>query len=126
MYCVNVVCYAHTVNSTKASSGKDRRICIWRRDGDPLTSDSVSYQLSAAVDSAHKRIVWSVHFCPFQPNILASGSRDGLVKIWHVVETATGTDEMKLLLRSSAVGEPLASRVALRLVCMPLTDTEEE
>lgn len=49
------------------------------------------YELSAAKDSAHKRIVWSVHFCPTQPNIFASGSRDGLVKVWQLNETDDGS-----------------------------------
>ena len=35
------------------------------------------------VESAHKRIIWSVQF---SKNILASGSRDGFVKIWNIIE----------------------------------------
>jgi len=79
-----------------ASSGKDRRICIWKRVGDDDNSqdDGPRYELSAAADSAHKRIVWSVHFCPKRPNILASGSRDGFVKIWRVIEGDDGSLEM--------------------------------
>ena len=61
--------------------------------------DGPAYELSAAVDSAHKRIVWSVHFCPNRPDILASGSRDGLVKIWHVFELEDGGLDIKELLR---------------------------
>lgn len=57
------------------------------------------YELSAAVDSAHKRIIWSVHFCPRAPHILASGSRDGLIKIWRVFEGDNGSLEMKETLR---------------------------
>jgi len=78
-----------------ASSGKDRRICIWKRVGDMNNQDDGPlYELSAAADSAHKRIVWSVHFCPKRPNILASGSRDGFVKIWRVIEGDDGSLEM--------------------------------
>jgi len=78
-----------------ASSGKDRRICIWKRVGDINNQDDgLSYELSAAADSAHKRIVWSVHFCPKRPDILASGSRDGFVKIWRVLEGDDGSLEM--------------------------------
>ena len=61
--------------------------------------DGPAYELSAAADSAHKRIVWSVHFCPNRPDILASGSRDGLVKIWHVFELEDGGLDIKELLR---------------------------
>ena len=87
-----------------ASSGKDRRICIWRRrihdqsmsNPDEFTS---GYELSAAADSAHKRIIWSIHFCPKSPDILASGSRDGLIKTWRVVEAIDGALELKELVR---------------------------
>ena len=77
-----------------ASSGKDRRLCIWRRQSDIKT---VIFFLATAVDSAHKRILWSVHFCPHDPTLLASGSRDGSVKIWRVVETGKCTEVQQLL-----------------------------
>ena len=70
-----------------ASSGKDRRLCLWERQ---LSSDETTknqddmFSLTAAVDSAHKRIVWGVHFCPFDSSVLVSGSRDGSVKIWKL------------------------------------------
>ncbi|GKY91911.1 hypothetical protein MPSEU_000162700 [Mayamaea pseudoterrestris] len=62
------------------SSGKDRRICLWRRDD----NSSVQYSLAWAKDSAHKRIIWSAHFCPFDETIFASGSRDGCIKLWKI------------------------------------------
>jgi elongator complex protein 2 len=69
-----------------ASSGKDRRLCIWTRTpasaGGPFT-------LATEVDSAHKRIVWSVHFCPHDPTMLATGGRDGHVKIWRLTVSAS-------------------------------------
>ena len=86
----------------KASSGKDRRICIWKRvNNDAMGTAEVwsGYELSAAADSAHKRIVWSVHFCPRRPDILASGSRDGFAKVWRVIEGADGSLEVKELMR---------------------------
>ncbi|KAL7537175.1 hypothetical protein ACHAXR_007644 [Thalassiosira sp. AJA248-18] len=102
-----------------ASSGKDRRICIWRRrinnpTGDSPDEEGSSYELSAAADSAHKRIVWSVHFCPARPDILASGSRDGLVKLWRLVEVADGSLEIKELIRfeSSQTGKNPITAVA--------------
>eukprot|EP00986_Skeletonema_menzelii_P003511 scaffold1089_cov131-Skeletonema_menzelii.AAC.4 len=85
-----------------ASSGKDRRICIWKKvQGGLPSSDESSggYELTAAADSAHKRIVWSVHFCPSMPNIIASGSRDGFVKVWKVCETTEDGPQLKELLK---------------------------
>ncbi len=66
----------------KASSGKDRRICLWQRK----SSGDASYQLVAVKSLAHKRIIWTLHWCPQDPTIFATGSRDGLVKIWKVAE----------------------------------------
>mmetsp|Transcript_12688 Transcript_12688/g.18650 ORF Transcript_12688/g.18650 Transcript_12688/m.18650 type:complete len:892 (+) Transcript_12688:44-2719(+) len=71
-----------------ASSGKDRRICIWERKKDISLKEESLFELATAIDSAHKRIVWSLHFCPFDTTLLASGSRDGSVKIWRITECA--------------------------------------
>ena len=86
-----------------ASSGKDRRICIWKKAQGDLTSSEEGaggYELAAAADSAHKRIIWSVHFCPSMPHILASGSRDGFVRVWKVCDTDGGdAPQLKELLK---------------------------
>jgi WD40 repeat protein len=68
-----------------ASSGKDRRLCIWTRSAE---SAGGPFTLATEVDSAHKRIVWSVHFCPHDPTMLATGGRDGNVKIWRLSVSA--------------------------------------
>lgn len=60
-----------------AASGKDRRLSIWYQNG-------TSYHLASIVESAHKRIVWSIDFCPLDPTLLASGSRDGFIKLWRI------------------------------------------
>eukprot|EP00559_Dactyliosolen_fragilissimus_P008922 CAMPEP_0184861408 /NCGR_PEP_ID=MMETSP0580-20130426/6097_1 /TAXON_ID=1118495 /ORGANISM="Dactyliosolen fragilissimus" /LENGTH=1196 /DNA_ID=CAMNT_0027358895 /DNA_START=11 /DNA_END=3599 /DNA_ORIENTATION=+ len=93
-----------------ASSGRDRRLCIWRqqhRDNDS-DNDISTYSLVTAIDNAHKRIIWGVDFIRIAnttrgiakgraeyskkeitnntsgtyKNIMATGSRDGFVKIW--------------------------------------------
>ena len=70
-----------------ASAGKDRRLCIWSK---AYNEDHViSFHLSAIVESAHKRIIWSTDFCPVDATILATGSRDGFVKIWRLQEEAS-------------------------------------
>lgn len=72
-----------SIDIAQASSGKDRRLCLWSRE-DEGSGVAPVFSLGSAVDSAHKRIVWGVHFCPFEPKLLASGSRDGCVKLWEV------------------------------------------
>ena len=70
-----------------ASSGKDRRLCIWKRcSSEDVSGRNDLFSLASAINSSHKRIVWSIHFCPYNPLILASGSRDGAVKLWKICE----------------------------------------
>lgn len=95
--CISESC---TRLSIQASSGKDRRICIWQRTHTSSdTENGPAFELLAAADSAHKRIIWSIHFCPKRPDILASGSRDGMIKLWHIVGADDGSLEMKEILR---------------------------
>ncbi|KAL7580991.1 hypothetical protein ACA910_005804 [Epithemia clementina (nom. ined.)] len=78
-----------------ASSGKDRRLCLWQRQ------DNGEFKLAWAKDSAHKRIVWSVHFCPCggdsASHMLASASRDGCVKIWSIKRIAESAPSQPVL-----------------------------
>jgi len=73
-----------------ASSGKDRRLCLWKRHLDETSP--LQFRLAWAKESAHKRIIWSVHFCPFDETVLASGSRDGCVKLWKIDDNADKVD----------------------------------
>uniref|UniRef100_A0A7S2LPJ7 Elongator complex protein 2 n=1 Tax=Leptocylindrus danicus TaxID=163516 RepID=A0A7S2LPJ7_9STRA len=88
-----------------ASSGKDRRLCIWRQNSSN-ESDSDKYSLVAAVDSAHKRIVWSSHFCPHDRSLLATGSRDGFVKIWRIEENKNAENEIDVTINECFRFEP--------------------
>ena len=67
------------------SSGKDRRLSLWARQCVDL--DYSPFELVWVKDSAHKRIVWSVHFHPCDETVFASGSRDGSVKVWRIQKT---------------------------------------
>ena len=69
-----------------ASAGKDRRLCLWKlQSKEERTEDDPSmFYLASAVDSAHKRIIWSVDFCPADPSLLVTGARDGFAKIWKI------------------------------------------
>jgi elongator complex protein 2 len=68
------------------SSGKDRRLCVWKK----RVEDQVKFDLSAIVESAHKRIIWSCEFCPVDSSLIATGSRDGYVKLWRISEDESG------------------------------------
>lgn len=77
-----------------ASSGKDRRLCIWKRGGvNNSSGQSELFFLASAVNSSHKRIVWSVDFCPYNPTILASGSRDGTIKLWKITDGSVEAEQ---------------------------------
>ena len=69
------------------SSGKDRRLCLWKRD-----LSSGLFVLAWAKDSAHKRIIWSVRACPFDETLFASGSRDGCIRLWMIKTDGSSTD----------------------------------
>lgn len=77
------------------SSGKDRRLCLWERQRGPETGLYGLFDLSVAIDSSHKRIVWGAHFCPHNSSMLATCSRDGSVKIWHICTSDTGNKDLK-------------------------------
>jgi elongator complex protein 2 len=76
-----------------ASSGKDRRLCVWQRQTGSGDQEQTSFALAAAKDVAHKRIVWSVAFCPMDSSVLASGSRDGCIKVWRIQNVMPGGDQ---------------------------------
>ena len=88
-----------------ASAGRDRRLCLWRwrsgqqqEDGsnDEAGAKNELFYLASAVDPAHKRIIWSVHFCPSDPCLLASGARDGFAKVWQISRSVEGEDEVRM------------------------------
>ena len=78
-----------------ASSGKDRRLCLWkyRQSSDATMS---TFDLAWAMDSAHRRIVWSVHFCPYESQMFASASRDGCIKVWYIQDDPTSPTSVKV------------------------------
>jgi elongator complex protein 2 len=81
------------------SSGKDRRLCVWERKSSSLSEGSITwgaFELSCAVDVAHKRIVWGAHFCPFDSTVFATCSRDGSIKIWKLSEAAENNQKTSL------------------------------
>jgi elongator complex protein 2 len=102
-----------------ASSGKDRRLCIWKKVNEPN-----AFELGALIESAHKRIVWSGHFCPHNPTLLATGSRDGLVKIWCLTESEKGLSPiLQLSFEASSRSSTKAQSVtALAFAPLPVQD----
>ncbi|GFH47230.1 hypothetical protein CTEN210_03705 [Chaetoceros tenuissimus] len=90
-----------------ASVGKDRRLCIWKYNNE---IEKVNFTLSAIVEAAHKRIIWSADFLSNQlskSSVLATGSRDGTVKIWTISDDA----EIKTLCQFSPVSKSSNKKV---------------
>ena len=83
--------------SMLASSGKDRRICIWKR------SNGANFTLAAAEDNAHKRIVWCLAWSTTADDVLVSGARDGLLKVWNVGSALTCVREFSFGLPVTSV-----------------------
>jgi elongator complex protein 2 len=104
-----------------ASSGKDRRLCLWKKD-----ISTNLFGLAWAQESAHKRIVWSVHFCPWNSECLVSGSRDGCIKIWQVAENPVQSETIARVLYSfspiSSINGKPDSVTALSVRPKPLED----
>jgi elongator complex protein 2 len=105
------------------SSGKDRRLCLWKRTG----SSNSLFELSWSKDMAHKRIIWSVDFCPYDENILASGSRDGCIKIWKIVtqDTTMQVTELCQFAPSFTIQQKPDSVTALAFAPIPVYDGEQ-
>lgn len=75
-----------------ASSGKDRCVCIWEINIDVVVNSSAPPgAMIAKIENAHKRIVWCLDWCkvPGKEDYLATGSRDGTVKIWKVGDVSS-------------------------------------
>jgi elongator complex protein 2 len=88
-----------------ATSGKDRRICLWEKQKDG------GFSIAWLKDSAHKRIIWSIHFNPTDPSFFASGSRDGFVKVWKITDEGGGRNVSLVHAFApapSAPGKPIA------------------
>jgi elongator complex protein 2 len=104
-----------------ASSGKDRRLCIWKNSDFP---DKISFELGSLIESAHKRIVWSCHFCPHNPTLLATGSRDGMIKVWSLTESEKVLSPIvQLSFEASSRSSTKAQSVtALAFAPLPLED----
>jgi elongator complex protein 2 len=75
-----------------ASSGKDRRLCVW---------NVAEKKLIAAVDNAHKRIVWSLSWGA--GDVLISGGRDGCIKVWRLADSSNGSNGSSELLLERTV-----------------------
>lgn len=71
-----VVCLQFSPDSNLlATSGKDRRLCLYARS-------SAGLDHIVALGNAHKRIIWDLSWCP-DGHLLVTASRDGSCKLWH-------------------------------------------
>ena len=101
---------AHTLTVTQlswssdddmlASCSRDRSFAVIRRIRSSEGNDS--FQLIQRVKNAHARILWGITWSPHD-KILATGSRDELVKLWGVIKgthdesSATSVTEKPLI-----------------------------
>jgi elongator complex protein 2 len=76
------------------SSGKDRILCVFELN---IANDKCPYSLCTAVRSAHKRIIWDCSWL-VDCTMLATASRDGSCKVWHIdtVDDGEGKQVSKL------------------------------
>ncbi|GAX17525.1 elongator complex protein 2 [Fistulifera solaris] len=105
------------------SSGKDRRLCLWKRTGSP----GKLFELSWSKDTAHKRIIWSVDFCPYDETILTSGSRDGCIKVWKIdtQDLTTQVTELCQFAPSFKIQQKPDSVTALAFAPIPVHDDRQ-
>jgi elongator complex protein 2 len=89
-----------------ASSGKDRRLCLWKRDDE---TEGTKFHLALMVEAAHKRIVWSLDFCPSNPSLICTGSRDGYLKIWCIIDS--GEEQCQLSIEELHRWEPSSKKL---------------
>ena len=63
------------------SGGKDRS--VWIHEANP-GGNGDPYVPVACVKNAHKRIIWDITWVGNGSNIIATGARDGVVKVWKI------------------------------------------
>jgi len=72
------------------SVSKDRQICVFGRK-----PQERAFQLLQTVPKAHKRIIWTCSWS-HDDRLLATGSRDGTIKVWQVVRAEGGPMQIQL------------------------------
>jgi elongator complex protein 2 len=72
-----------------ASCSRDRTFSIFKRIRPDSCDGSDTFQLIQRVKNAHTRILWGISWSP-DDSLLATGSRDELVKLWAVKSTHDG------------------------------------
>ena len=86
-----------------ASAGKDRSIAIFTKVEGNIEAEN-TYQLLVLVKAAHKRIIWGCTW--LTSNILATGSRDGFVKLWKWNSDSNSDEEFKVNLTNISTFKP--------------------
>ncbi|KAM7264527.1 hypothetical protein ACFE04_002210 [Oxalis oulophora] len=70
--------------STIATGAADGTICLFDESTDDDKDDKLSYKMLLKKDKAHDTAIHSVQWCPGGNKFLASGSKDGTIKIWQL------------------------------------------
>eukprot|EP00887_Chlorella_sp_A99_P005490 scaffold1.g5490.t1 len=67
-----------------ASASRGRSVALFQRQGEGASAAGAPpFRPAGKLPKAHARVVWSVHWSP-DGALLATGSRDGNVKVWSV------------------------------------------
>jgi elongator complex protein 2 len=82
-----------------ASVSRDRSLAVWRQRRQETNCPSTAeFELVSRVPAAHSRVIWGVAWAAAEaevgaaaattpsPPLLATGARDGLVRVWEVLE----------------------------------------
>jgi elongator complex protein 2 len=100
-----------------ASAGKDRSLCVFKRTGQARQP----FEVHAEQPAAHKRIIWDCSWVPIasgavEPSVqlLVTGSRDGVCKLWRV--SVEADDKLACLLSFT----PFGGSAVTALHCRPI------
>jgi elongator complex protein 2 len=112
-----------------ASAGKDRSLCVYRATtgtGDEHGDGLAPFELMACQKGVHKRIVWDLSWVPrstgsTDAQLLATGSRDGLCKVWQVLLPGAAVQPDQSPLQCLLTFEPF-SKVAVTALSFSVAD----
>lgn len=116
-----------------ASSGKDRSMCVFKRndryDESKGEQEQGAFTLLACVKGVHKRIVWGLSWLPaaavcdgtdtVAKPMLVTASRDAVCKVWQLAERGDGHHEGGNPLQCECSFSPFDKTAVTAVACAP-------